>query len=160
MIYEQAKTTNDYYYVFDKLLPLTDRTAEIINCLLDSSFEHDNRITIYLLNGIIERCGAEAEVLVPHIKNCLSSTSVCVQLAALRSLHSIGNLAWPTADAVGTCLNSPNAFIRANAAETLSMFGEKADVYLPRLKILFETETNNIVRTSYQKAIDCLEKEQ
>lgn len=160
MIHEQGNSTNDYNYVFEKLLPLTDRSLTIIKSLLDSSCEQDNRVTIYLLSGIATRCGSDAAVLVPHIKQRLSSTSVCVQLAALRSLHSIGNPAWSTANEVGKCLNSSNAFIRATAAETLSSFGNEAEAYLPRIRTLFETETKDNIRTSYQKAIELLEKKQ
>jgi hypothetical protein len=154
----QSGTTNDYYHVFDKMLPLTAQTSGIIRELLDEEGEKSNLRVTYLLNGIAARCGAEAGHLVPHIQKHLAGQSACVQIAALCAVRSIGNPARSLIGETAKCLKSPNAFVRINASETLSAFDEDATVYLPALRTLLEVEEKNAVRSSYQKTIAHLEQ--
>lgn len=153
--------TNDYYYVFDKLLPLSEKSIDIISQMLNNE---DNNLTnrsirIYLLNGIEARCNQNASKLIPSIRKHLYSDSVCEQLGALGALRSIGISSQSVSNDVASCLCSTSSFVRAEAALSLSVLGKKAKPFLQKIQILYEQETKFTLRKKYERAISNMENE-
>lgn len=159
LIIERYAATNDYYYVFDKLLPLSDRSINIISQMLNNEDSNwtNRSIRIYLLNGIAARCNHNASQLIPSIRKHLYSDSICEQLGALGALRSIGIASQSVSNDVANCLCSTSSFVRAEAALSLSVLGKKAKPFLHKLQNLNEKEIKFILRKKYEQAISNIE---
>lgn len=152
----KLKTIDDNYNdFFFKASALPEQSILVFADLIQDPTSTSNRIIQRcVLFRVGMGCNTNAHILIPLIQPYLSSDSVCIQLAALNALHSLGPVPLSFTNDLATCLNSSNDFIRAAAAQNLSELGACSRPYLPLIESLARNESKTNTRKVMKHAVD------
>ena len=156
--------TDGFLAGLNSITPVSDQTVQVIDDLL----QDDSLIATQLLD-VISKANRNPATrstndlskmvsLLPSIKKHAFSTNCCLQMAAISALGSFGLYAKDYADDVARLLDNNDSFVRANAADALSAFGDSAIPFLEKLRIAYLREDNDdFARKRIKKAIGKIE---